>query len=116
MLEPQGVMYDSEFRLFGGLASMGKTVPSYRMAIESEIAGWKPFRDALPSQEEKEAFDQVMDMCRAQAGAGSNACKPILFEPMTMSIILELQKRIRILQRKIDALLVASLPKTSQPE
>ncbi len=95
---------------------MGKTIPSYRMAIECEIAAWKPFRDALPSQEEKEAFDQVMDMCRTQSAAASNACKPILFEPMTMSIILELQKRIRTLQRKIDALLVASLPKATKPE
>ena len=89
---------------------MGKTIPSYRMAIECEIANWKGFRDGLANEEEKEAFDDVIDMCRMQAAAGSNACKPILFEPMIMSILLEQQKRIRALQRKIDALLVAALP------
>ncbi|HYA77767.1 MAG TPA: hypothetical protein VEF91_03535 [Verrucomicrobiae bacterium] len=89
---------------------MGKTVPSYRMAIECEIAHWKGFRDGLASEEEKQAFDDVMDMCRMQSAAGSVACNPILFEPMIVSILLEQQKRIRILQRKIDALLVTSLP------
>jgi hypothetical protein len=35
---------------------MGKTVPSYRMAIESEIHHWKNFRDALRSEEEKSSI------------------------------------------------------------
>ena len=89
---------------------MGKTVPTYRMAIETEIAGWKGFRDGLASEEEKQAFDQVMDLCRIQAMAGSNACNPIVFEPMVMSVLLGQQKMIRTLQRKIDALLIAMLP------
>jgi hypothetical protein len=89
---------------------VGKTVPTYRMAIEDEIHNWKGFRDALASEAEKAAFDQVMDLCRMQAMAGSNACNPILFEPMVMSVLLGQQKMIRTLQRKIDALLVATLP------
>jgi hypothetical protein len=89
---------------------VGKTVPTYRMAIEDEIHNWKGFRDALASEGEKAAFDQVMDLCRMQAMAGSNACNPILFEPMVMSVLLGQQKMIRTLQRKIDALLVATLP------
>lgn len=87
----------------------GKNIPSYRMAIESEIHNWKGFRDALASEEEKQAFDTIMDLCRVQAMAGSNAYKPILFEPMVMSVLLGQQKMIRALQRKIDALLVAQL-------
>jgi hypothetical protein len=89
---------------------MGKTVPSYRMAIEEEIHNWKNFRDALPSEEEKLSFDTIMDMCRNQAMAGSNACNPILFEPMVMSVLLGQQKQIRTLQRKIDTLIVTTLP------
>jgi hypothetical protein len=89
---------------------MGKTVPLYRIAIESEIASWKGFRDGLTTEEEKQAFDEVMDMCRMQAAAGSCATNPILFEPMIMSVLLGQQKRIRQLQRKIDALLISMLP------
>jgi hypothetical protein len=77
---------------------MGKTVPSYRIAIEDEIARWKAFRNALPSDEEKQAFDEMMDMCRTNAMAGGNACRPILFEPMAISILLSQQKRIRQLE------------------
>jgi len=31
---------------------MGKTVPSYRMALEFEISRWKGFRNALDDDEE----------------------------------------------------------------
>jgi hypothetical protein len=94
---------------------MGKTVPSYRMAIEDEMQTWKHFRNTLASEEEKQAFDTMMDYCRMQSMAAQNACKPILFEPMMMSILLEQQKRIRTLQRKIDALLIANL-EPNQPD
>ena len=56
---------------------MGKTAPSSRMALEFEIESWKSFREALTSQEDREAFDELMDMCRNNAMASSNACNPI---------------------------------------
>jgi hypothetical protein len=77
---------------------LGKTVESYRMAIEDEINRWKGFANALRS-EEKEAFEMLTDACRAHASAGSNAVQPVLFEPMTMSIMLSLQKQVLKLQR-----------------
>jgi hypothetical protein len=40
---------------------MGKTVPSYRMALESEIARWHGFGKAL-RVEEREAFEGVMPL------------------------------------------------------
>jgi hypothetical protein len=81
---------------------MGKTVPSYRMAIEFEISRWKGFRNALQKEEEKHAFDQLMDMCRGFASAGSCACDPIVFEPMVVSILLAQQKRIHDLEVELD--------------
>jgi hypothetical protein len=56
---------------------MGKTVPSYRMALEMEIERWKGFRKALNSEEEREAFDVLMDMCRNNAMASGAACNPV---------------------------------------
>jgi hypothetical protein len=90
--------YEREIRLSGGLASMGKTVPSYRIAVEWEIGRWKSFRNALANEEEKQAFDEIMDMCRNLASAGGCACNPIIFEPMVMSILLAQQKRIHGLE------------------
>jgi hypothetical protein len=57
---------------------MGKTVPSYRMALEEEIDRWKGFRKALPNEEEREAFDELMDMYRSYASEGNNAKRPFL--------------------------------------
>ncbi len=108
MLELRGKEYESKF---GGRVGLGKTVPSYRVAVEEEIGRWKRFREGLASDGEKQAFDELMDLVRGNAMAGGNACNPILFEPMAMSILLGQQKRIMALQRKIDALLVARLPK-----
>ena len=65
---------------------MGKTVESYRMAVEDEIHRWKGFEKALRI-EDREAFEALMDACRSYASAGSNATQPILFEPMMISML-----------------------------
>lgn len=83
---------------------MGKTVPSYRMALEFEISRWKGFRNALPSEEEKRAFDDLMDMCRGYGMAGSNATNPVIFEPMVMSILLFQQKTLRKLEKRLEGI------------
>ncbi len=81
---------------------MGRTVESYRMAIEDEINNWKGFSKALRS-EDNEIFKILMDACRNYASAGSNATQPVLFEPMTMSMLLSLQKQVLKLQKDLDA-------------
>jgi len=87
---------------------MGKKFHPTEWRLKKKHTIWKGFRDGLAGEDEKQAFDAVMDLCRVQAMAGSNACKPILFEPMVMSVLLRQHKQIRTLQRKIDALLVSS--------
>jgi hypothetical protein len=82
---------------------MGKTVESYRMAIENEMARWSGFGKALRI-EDKAAFDVLMDSCRSYASAGSNATNPILFEPMVMSILLSQQIKISRLEKALDAI------------
>lgn len=81
---------------------MGKTVESYRMALEDEIRRWNGFEKALRT-EDREAFEELMDACRNFASAGSNATQPILFEPMVISILLFQQKKLMRLEKKIDA-------------
>ena len=43
---------------------MGKTVESYRIALEQEISRWNGFARAL-RKEDREAFEELMDMCRS---------------------------------------------------
>ena len=82
---------------------MGKTVESYRMALEDEIRRWSGFEKALRITD-KEAFDELMDACRGFASAGSNATQPVIFEPMVMSILLFQQEKLLRLERELDAI------------
>jgi hypothetical protein len=61
-----------------------------------------PFRKALQSEEEREAFDKLMDMCRNNAMASGNACNPIIFEPMIISILLAQKKLLMELEYKLN--------------
>ena len=88
---------------------MGKTVESYRMALEDEIRRWNGFSKALRT-EDREAFEALMDACRLFASAGSNATQPILFEPMVMSILLFQQKKLHRLEKALDAIKRSSQP------
>jgi hypothetical protein len=82
---------------------MGKTVESYRMALEEEIHRWNGFAKALRSID-REAFEELMDACRSLASAGSNATQPVIFEPMTMSMLLFQQEKLHELEKELDAL------------
>ncbi len=83
---------------------MGKTVPSYRIALEMEISRWRRFRKTLP-EADREAFDELMDMCRSFGMASGNACNPVLFEAMTMSIMLAQENKLRELEYEINKML-----------
>jgi hypothetical protein len=89
---------------------MGKTVESYRIALDIEIQSWKGFERALRT-DDREAYEQMTDACRNHASAGSNASRPEMFEPMVMSILLEQQKRLIRLEKELDAI----KPKSIQP-
>jgi hypothetical protein len=82
---------------------MGKTVESYRIALDMEIQTWNGFAKALRS-DDREAFEQMTDACRNHASAGSNATRPEIFEPMAMSILLEQQKKLIRLEKELNAI------------
>ena len=79
---------------------MGKTVESYRMALEGEISRWNGFARAL-RREDREAFDELMDVCRGYAMAAGNATNPIVFEPMVISILLAQQRKLCELEHNL---------------
>jgi len=76
-------------------------VVSYRQALEGEIAKWDGFRKALRAKD-AEAFDNMMNACRMNASAGSMATRPILFEAMVMSILLNQEKSIAEIKEKLE--------------
>lgn len=82
---------------------MGKTVPSFRIALESEIGGWRSYRKAL-KKGDRGVFDQLMGHTRAHASASGNAVRTSPLEPMVLSILIEQQKAISRLRDELDRL------------
>lgn len=80
---------------------MGRTVASYRQALEAEISKWEGLRKAL-RMSDVEAFDRMMNACRMYASAGSMATRPVLLEAMFMSILLSQEREIAHLKEKLD--------------
>jgi hypothetical protein len=80
---------------------LGRTVASYRQALEIEIAKWESFKKAL-READAEAFNRIMNACRMYASAGSMATRPILLEAMFMSILLSQEREIAKIRERLD--------------
>lgn len=75
---------------------------SYRMALDREVQRWSGFARALRN-DDRVVFEQLIDICRNYASAGSNSTRPVLFEAMVMSIFLHHQKILNKLEKKLVA-------------
>jgi selenocysteine lyase/cysteine desulfurase len=79
---------------------MGRTVPTYRNVLEELILDWKDFRRALRTHE-RQMFDRLMEKARKHSSAASYGPKLNPAESMFMSILLEQEKEIHELRRKL---------------
>ncbi|HDS59675.1 MAG TPA: hypothetical protein ENN54_05220 [Thermoplasmatales archaeon] len=82
---------------------MGRTLPTYRMAMEDVIREWDGFKQAL-RREDRRLFDQLMQRGRRHASAASYAIRPHPIESLLMSILLEMEKDLdRLGRTRLDA-------------
>jgi len=82
---------------------MGKTVPSFRLALESEIGSWSQYRSAL-KKGDRRVFDELMGHTRTHASASGNAVRTSPFEAMLLSMLIEQQKALSRLKDRLDGL------------
>ncbi len=80
---------------------IGRTVPTFRKALEKEIEKWEKFQEAL-RKEERKIIDRILNYSRKHVSAGSQASRPEPFRTMLMSILLEQEKEIRNLRKELD--------------
>jgi hypothetical protein len=80
---------------------VGRTVRSYRTVLEDMIGEWQGFRKAL-RKEDREAFDRLMDRARMHASAASYDTRVDPIESLFMSILLEQEKEIGELRKKLE--------------
>lgn len=83
---------------------VGRTVPSFRIALEGEIASWKEFRKSLKNIGSREDLDSMFDQARTNCMTAGNAVRPVVFEGMFMAIAFSHEKRFADLGRGIEEL------------
>jgi hypothetical protein len=80
--------------------SVGRTVPTFRMILEHVINDWRAFRRALQLHDRTE-YDAMMMHAREHAAAASNAARLNPTEALFMAILLEHEKELAALRRKL---------------
>jgi hypothetical protein len=80
---------------------MGRTIPSFRIALDMEKEEWKPFRNALDKSERKE-FDDMFDIPRLYLTACSNSVQLVPLHPIIMSILFHHYKELVQLSQKLN--------------
>lgn len=80
---------------------MGRTVPSFRIALEQEIASWKDYRKAL-SKGSRKILEDLFNAARNYCSASSNAVRPVRFQGMFMGTAFSHDKRLENIAREIE--------------
>ena len=81
--------------------SMGRTIPSFRMASVEEQKEWKSFRQALDKSDRK-ALDHMFDIAHLYTSACSFTAKPIRIHPIFMSIIFYHYKQLMKIKEELE--------------
>lgn len=82
---------------------MGRTVVSFRPAVDREIESWSAFvRGLRPA--DRDTFTVLADYARVHADAGSLANRPLLSEFLFMAVALEQEKAIHSLRAQVTTL------------
>lgn len=78
---------------------MGRTIPTYRMHLETIINNWMDYRKAL-REKDREVFDEIINKVRQHASAAGYCAHLDPTETAMLSIMLEMQKEMSILKEK----------------
>ncbi len=79
---------------------MGRTVPTYRVALEAMAQQWNDFRRAL-RKGDRESFDRLLNKARMHASAATYAISMDPTESALLSMLLEHEKELERLRREI---------------
>jgi hypothetical protein len=80
---------------------MGKTLPPVSQLIEQERHRWAPLKRALPKADQA-AFDRLFDCAKLHVQAGAMVSRPWAFETIVMAVLLEHQKRVEEIVKRLD--------------
>jgi hypothetical protein len=82
---------------------MGRTVPTMTQVVQSEEDSWGSFRRALRAQD-RPALDRLFAAARHHAAAASYAARPVPFDAILLSMLLEAMRSIERLETEVSHL------------
>ena len=88
-----------KIKLFEGSVS-GRTIPSWRMVVEAEIAKLRKFQDFLRT-DDKLVFQDLVNQCKLYAPYASTMVSTIKEVPLFISMLFGQHKRIIELEKRI---------------
>ncbi len=77
---------------------MGRTIPTYRLHLESILNDWMDYRRAL-REKDREVFDRLLNKARQHASAASYSAHLDPTDLAFMSILLEMERELDTLRR-----------------
>jgi len=78
---------------------MGRTIPTYRLHLESTLNDWMDYRRAL-REKDREAFDRLLNKSRQHASAASYCAHIDPSILAILSILLEMEREMEALKRE----------------
>ena len=81
--------------------NLGRTVPTFRNMIDLFGFEWNDFKRALRLND-KEVFEELLNHARRHGAAGTNMVNPNPFEPIVISILIEHEKSIKKIIKKLN--------------
>jgi hypothetical protein len=80
---------------------MGRTIPTFTRYLEEELSTWRDFRRAL-GKEDREVLDRLFRYAKRHIAEASCAARPVPFDALVMTVLIEQQKEIERLQTAIE--------------
>jgi hypothetical protein len=79
---------------------MGRTIPSWRIVVEQEIAVMSRFKQFL-GPEDRAVFDDLLNQCKLYAPYAGPLASPVREVPLLLSMIFAQHKRLMELEKRI---------------
>ena len=79
---------------------MGRTIPSWRIVVDEELAGLARFKQFL-RPEDCTVFDDLVAQCRVYASTAGVHASPVREIPLLLSMIFAQHKRLMELEKHI---------------
>jgi hypothetical protein len=80
---------------------MGRTIPSWRIIVEQEMAAMSTFKQFL-GPEDRAVFDDLLSQCKLYAAEAGLLASPVKGVPLLLSMIFAQHKKLTELEKRLN--------------